>query len=582
WVTARPAEYWKDALVHRPVAWTQMRQSFLGHVLAVLAVYWITLLWINRPQVLPQEVRRTTITHYELSEYLPAITPKQEKPAPPVRRHAQKADPEHAPQEIVSIHMDHNSTRQTIVQANPNLLTQDVPLPNMVISTVIPGAPVAASHPLQKLPLDLQQPVAPAEQTVERNVSRLIFPLAARPEVVPPANAVAAVRSLPQLPQVTPEVVAPAGRIEASHAMTKLPDERPAVIAPPSAVAQIHAVPLLPAKGPVVIPPSETPVARNTRRLRIPVQAPEVAQPAEPIASRRTLAASLPMSAPEVVPPPARAVSRRNLERLGVTAQAQTVVPPPPPIANGAGPEQEKAMGQLLALNARPVAPVGPVSVPEGNRKGEFAAGPEGRPNASARPEIKEGEGPSAARDAGKAADSPDIFIAPPPIKVAANAVVAFPPEPARVTASPDRADLRSDRIDNQIFGARQRYSIRLSMPNLNSAMGSWTMRFAKLNSAPGQEENISAPEPLRKVDPAYPASMMEDRIEGVVVLYAVIHTDGSVGDVRVLEGFDPRLDQNACSALRLWRFRPGTKNGVPIDVEAVVRVPFRVAKRSY
>jgi TonB family protein len=54
------------------------------------------------------------------------------------------------------------------------------------------------------------------------------------------------------------------------------------------------------------------------------------------------------------------------------------------------------------------------------------------------------------------------------------------------------------------------------------------------------------------------------------------------MGDVRILEGFDSVLDENARSALEKWRFRPGTRNGVPIDVEIVVHVPFRVPRSSF
>ena len=55
-----------------------------------------------------------------------------------------------------------------------------------------------------------------------------------------------------------------------------------------------------------------------------------------------------------------------------------------------------------------------------------------------------------------------------------------------------------------------------------------------------------------------------------------------AVGDVRVLDGFDARLDENARLALEKWKFRPGTRNGVAVDVEAVVRVPFKLAKQAF
>ena len=123
---------------------------------------------------------------------------------------------------------------------------------------------------------------------------------------------------------------------------------------------------------------------------------------------------------------------------------------------------------------------------------------------------------------------------------------------------------------------------MRLSMPNLASSTGSWSIRFAELNATGHGGSDLSAPEAITKVDPAYPQDLMHDRVEGVVVLYAVIHADGSVGDVRVLEGFDERLNENARKALAQWRFRPGTKDGQPVDIEAVVRVPFKVPRREF
>ncbi len=66
------------------------------------------------------------------------------------------------------------------------------------------------------------------------------------------------------------------------------------------------------------------------------------------------------------------------------------------------------------------------------------------------------------------------------------------------------------------------------------------------------------------------------------MVLYAIIHADGSVGDVRVLHGIDRRLDENACVALSRWHFRPATKNGSAVELEAVVQIPFRVRKLQF
>src|SRR5579859_1637576 len=536
WVTAKPAEYWHDALVHRPVAWRSARQSFLGHVLVILGVYALNLMWLDHPTLVATPPSHSTL-HYQLSEYLPQVTPRAAKPAPPRRARPQKADPEYSVQEIVVTNENHISTRQTIVQPNPMILKQDVPLPNLIVSAPLPGAPVVSNHPLRELPL-------------------------ADPQIAPPATQVASqLRPLTFPPAATPIVAAPSTPVAASRPARALPLE-----------------------GPIVVPPSSEAVARNPQALQIPAQSPpEVAAPAADIASgsSRTLQTqALPMAAPQVAPPSTASLAR-NLSRLGFPSADATAAPPPQPVSTG-GSAREKDVGQLLVLNAQPAAPVEPIKVPEGNRPGEFAAGPQGRPGATARPEIAAGESAPAAKNPGNSAG--DIYISAPPARITANAVVAAPPPaPAPRPPTPDKTDGRpADRIDTQVFGTRRHYSMRLSMPNLSSSVGSWTVRFAELNAAGPAGDDLSAPEAITKVDPAYPQDLMQDRIEGVVVLYAIIRSDGSVDGVRVLEGFDERLNENARKALQQWRFRPGTKNGQPVDIEAVVRVPFRVRRNPF
>jgi TonB family protein len=117
-----------------------------------------------------------------------------------------------------------------------------------------------------------------------------------------------------------------------------------------------------------------------------------------------------------------------------------------------------------------------------------------------------------------------------------------------------------------------------LNMPNLNSAGGSWVIRFAELHQNLGQGELV-APLATQKVDPAYPLELMRRGIQGTVTLYAVIHSDGSVGDVRVLRGIDDRLDEYARTALSAWHFRPATKSGTAVALEAVIMIPFRALR---
>ncbi len=118
-------------------------------------------------------------------------------------------------------------------------------------------------------------------------------------------------------------------------------------------------------------------------------------------------------------------------------------------------------------------------------------------------------------------------------------------------------------------------------MPNLNSRSGSWVIRFAELNEDREAGE-LTAPVVVGKVDPAYPGVLMREHNTGTVSLYAVIGADGRVGDVRVLSGVDDRLDAAARDALRHCHFRPATKNGQAVALEAVIRIPFEVHRIPY
>ena len=85
----------------------------------------------------------------------------------------------------------------------------------------------------------------------------------------------------------------------------------------------------------------------------------------------------------------------------------------------------------------------------------------------------------------------------------------------------------------------------------------------------------LSGPAPLETVDPKYPQDMINQHVHGQVVLYAIIRRDGSVDSIQLVQSLDPVLDKNAMRALGLWKFRPGKRAGVPVDLEAVVYIPF-------
>jgi len=113
----------------------------------------------------------------------------------------------------------------------------------------------------------------------------------------------------------------------------------------------------------------------------------------------------------------------------------------------------------------------------------------------------------------------------------------------------------------------------------LNSATGSWILNFAELrmntDGPPVASSDISGPAPLRKIDPKYPPSLINEHVEGEVVLYAVIRRDGSVDSIQLVRGIDEQLDANAMNALSQWKFRPAMRQGTPVELEAIVHIPF-------
>ena len=81
----------------------------------------------------------------------------------------------------------------------------------------------------------------------------------------------------------------------------------------------------------------------------------------------------------------------------------------------------------------------------------------------------------------------------------------------------------------------------------------------------------------IRRVQPEYPPLARQARIQGAVVLRAVIDRDGKIQDLHVISGH-PLLVQSAINAVRQWRYRPFFLNDQPVEVETQVTVNFSLA----
>lgn len=84
----------------------------------------------------------------------------------------------------------------------------------------------------------------------------------------------------------------------------------------------------------------------------------------------------------------------------------------------------------------------------------------------------------------------------------------------------------------------------------------------------------IKTPVKVRHVPPIYPAIAHQARVEGIVIIEAIVGVDGRVTEARVLRS-KPLLDDAALAAVRQWEFTPTTLNGVPVPVIMTVTVNF-------
>jgi protein TonB len=81
----------------------------------------------------------------------------------------------------------------------------------------------------------------------------------------------------------------------------------------------------------------------------------------------------------------------------------------------------------------------------------------------------------------------------------------------------------------------------------------------------------------IQKVVPQYPPLGKAVRLEGTVVLQAVISKSGTIENLRVVGG-PPMLQQAAIDAVKQWRYRPYMLDGEPVEVETTINVIFSLS----
>jgi TonB family protein len=327
----------------------------------------------------------------------------------------------------------------------------------------------------------------------------------------------------------------------------------------------------------------------NQRKVKlVKVAPPEDA----PVMEQQQMASELNIPATENGPArPKLEINAGVAPRAAKRDAAGEVAAPAPEIA-GSSVAGGASAQTLIALSATP-GPAAPAAPPAGNLAAKVAISPDaGKKGGSIDPNTGGG---------GKSPVGVSISGGNPPVSKSGisglgagthvgsmRSLSARPQEssasdePVRV-GPPDFKALPAGAKPEQIFVGKRTYTMNVNMPNLSSATGSWILNFAELHPEHPHmtATDLSSPVPVRKVDPKYPPTLVAERVEGEVVLYGVIATDGSVGQIQIVRGVDDQLDENAKNALAQWKFKPAEKAGEAIEVEVIAHIPFRIPPKE-
>ncbi len=231
--------------------------------------------------------------------------------------------------------------------------------------------------------------------------------------------------------------------------------------------------------------------------------------------------------------------------------------------------------GGLVALSANPAVPTPLLEIPQARLQARFAAG------------LKLGEGGGGAVEigAGMGIELPDAYVSGGSGAGVGGLAIVGPAPPPPAAPPPERS--REERIQELLAateGSPRVHSTYLFLSNLTAQSSSWLLRFIEREPGnpaageAGQGQGFTAPVVVQKVDPCYPSDAYTERVEGTVLLYGVIGTDGTVEDVTVVRATEERLAERAKDAFARSRFQPARRQGRPIAVDVLVEIPFRLA----
>ena len=87
---------------------------------------------------------------------------------------------------------------------------------------------------------------------------------------------------------------------------------------------------------------------------------------------------------------------------------------------------------------------------------------------------------------------------------------------------------------------------------------------------------NTKAPVPKWKPEPPYSKKARRAGIQGTVLLWVVVGMKGNVEEASVVRPVGLGLDESALHTVRTWRFKPATREGIPVPVRIMIELAFR------
>jgi hypothetical protein len=123
-------------------------------------------------------------------------------------------------------------------------------------------------------------------------------------------------------------------------------------------------------------------------------------------------------------------------------------------------------------------------------------------------------------------------------------------------------------------FRGRNVYTTVIPIEHLPTYSGDWIVWFAEQEAKPGETPLMRAPVPFKKVEPVRdppPANQATRRVQ----VAAKLDKSGKLNGVSVVTAAIPGLAEAVIEDVTSWEFKPATRNGLAVDVEVVIEIPF-------